>query len=334
MRLIYIFSLLFLFCYVTLSAGPLISEISAGGQSDWVEITLSENSGSCDISNYFVTMYTGSNEKIAASPVTLENRDLPGTPYDDRFAVVHFTDVPSPDETDISGDINGNGIRDLYCRNYGLWNSDCAVSIDTDDSPSNGGIIDFAAYSSMDGSMNSVIGGYISTAAGSGHWEGCSGADIQQCCIDIGADGLNSSSTISRAGRRDTNSSSDFSVTPYATPGRENIITVNRGNRKLFRPGFKKTSYIYGGGTIRLPLFIYETCSVKVRIFNSTGFTVYSSELREDLNPGDYSFEIQERNLRGKVLTGLYPVRIEAAGKHSRSENAVIFLAIVRNRQR
>lgn len=333
MRLIPFLFFLLLFIPLSGSAGPLISEISAGGQSDWVEITLSEGTESCDISKYYVTMYYGTNEKIADSPVTLRNRDLPETPYDDRFAVIHFTKVPAQDETDSAGDINNNGIRDLYCCNYGLWNSDCSVSIDIDDSPENGGILDFIAFSNRDGSVNSTIGGYINCAVSAGQWTGCGGPNIQDCTVDIGKDGLKNYSTISRIKGVDTNSLNDFKVTSYATPGRENIINVFNENKKLFRTGFKKTAHQWGGGTILLPLFLYETCSIKIRIFNATGFTVYSSELKEDLNPGYYTFEIPETELRGKILTGLYPVKIEAAGKASCSENAVIYLAIVRNRQ-
>ncbi|HNX23308.1 MAG TPA: hypothetical protein PKG60_04630 [Spirochaetota bacterium] len=332
MKLILIFSFLTIFLPHIISAGPLINEISAGGSSDWVELTLSGDTPSCDISQYFVTMYYGTNEKIADSAVTLRNRNIPETPYDDRFAVVHFTSVPYDDETDATGDTNGNGVFDLYCCNYGLWNTDCVVSIDSDDIHTNGGILDFAAFSNRDGSMNSTIEGYINTAASAGEWTICGSANIQECTVDIGKDGLNSYSTISRINKGDTNSPDDFAVTPYSTPGRENIINTDKGKRKLFRTESKESTHSYGRGPIRLAVFLYESCSIKLRIFNSTGFTVYSSDLKEDLSPGYYTFYIPEAKLRGKILTGLYPVKIEAAGKSSRSETATIFLVIVRKR--
>ena len=309
-------------------AGPLINEISAGGSRDWVEITLSPDTESCDISQFFVTMYYGTNEKISNSPVTLKNRDIPETPYDERFAVVHFTPYPMEDETDLTGDTNGNGILDLYCVNYGLWNTDCVVSIDSDDLHNNGGIVDFAAFSNRDGSMNSTIAGYISAASAAGEWEICSSSNIQECAVDIGKDGLNSYSTISRIKGADTNTLKDFKITPYATPGRENIINGDKGKRRLFRPESKRISYRSGNGNIKVPLFLYETCSIKVRIFNSTGFTIYSSELKENLNPGCFSFYIQDNRLRGKTMTGLYTIQIEAAGKSSSSETSNVFLII------
>lgn len=312
-------------------SGPLINEISAGGSSDWIEITLSDDTPSCDISKYLVTMYYGTNEIISASPVTIRNHDLPETPYDDRFAVIHFTSLPVEDETDSSGDLNGNGILDLYCVNYGLWNTDCVVSIDTDDLPSNGGILDFVAFSNMDGSMNSTIEGYINSAIKAGQWNGCSG-NMQNCSVNTGKDGLNNYSTISRINRNDTNSPKDFTVTAYATPGRENIIAPEKGGRKLFRSELKKSAHNYGSGNIRIPLFLYEPCALKLRIFNSTGSTVYSSELKKDLFPGYYTFSIPENDLRGKIITGLYPVKIEAAGKDSSSEASTCFLVIIRGR--
>lgn len=332
MKIILIFSFLLILLSHAGSAGPLINEISAGGSSDWVEITVSDDTPLCDISQYLVTMYYGTNEKIAQSPVTIRNRNLPETPYDDRYAVIHFTPVPFDDETDATGDTNGNGILDLYCCNYGLWNTDCVVSIDSDDIPTNGGILDFTAFSNRDGSINSTIGGYISAAASAGEWEICGSANLQECCVDVGKDGMSSYSTISRINRVDTNTLNDFTVTPYSTPGRENITKADKGKRKLFRTESKETTHRYGSGTIRIQVFLYESCSIKLRIFNSTGFAVYSSELREDLNPGYYTFNIPEAQLRGKILTGLYPVKIEAAGKSSKSETATTFLVMVRNR--
>ncbi len=327
MKTIMLLSLL-LMIYSTAYSGPLINEISAGGSSDWIEITLSAETESCDISQYFVTMYYGTNEKIALSPVTLRNRDMPETPYDDRFAVVHFTPLPVEDETDLTGDTNRNGILDLYCCNYGLWNTDCVVSIDSDDIETNGGMIDFISFSNRDGSINSTINSYITAAVTAGQWEICSTPDNQPCTVDAGKDGLNSYSTLSRISGEDTNTLNDFRITPYATPGKENIINASKGNRRIFRTASKKTTHHYGSGNIKIPLFLYETCSIKLRIFNSTGSTIYSSELKEDLTPGDYSFLIPDKKLRGKITTGLYFIKIEAAGKNSKSESALINLVI------
>ncbi len=312
------------------NAALLINEVSSAGSEDWVEIKLTGETESCDISRYYVTMYYGTNEPVSDSPVTLHSRDLPETPYDDRFAVVHFSATPADDETDLTGDTNRNGVLDLYCRNYGLWNTDCVVAIDTDDDPANGGIVDFVAYSNMDGSMNATIGGYIESAASCGEWKACGGSNLQQCAADIGSGGMKSYMTLSRTGRADTNSPDDFAVTQYSTPGRENIISSGSDGKKLFRTESNRGAHIYGSGDITIPLFIYGPCSIRFRVFSSTGLTIYSSELARDVSPGYYTLRIPERCLRGKVLTGLYPVKIEGAGSGSASSTATYFLVIGR----
>lgn len=321
-------------CPLKLSAGLVINEISTSSSPNWVELKLIGDIPSMDISPYMVTMYYGRSEKIADSPVTLRNYNDPATPFDDRFAVIHFTSDPYADETDESGDINGNGIRDIYCDNYGLWNTDCAVAIDSDKDPGNGGIIDFVALSNRDGSINSTIAGYITDAAGYGAWTGCSSSNLQNCAVDIGPSGLNSYSTVSRRGN-DTNTLNDFNVTPFATPGRENITNPAQGRRKIFKSESKKITHIYSTtpADIRIPLFLFEQSSIKVRIFSSTGIPVYSSELIKDRNPGSFVFAVNDRELKGKTLTGIYPVRIEAVAKSNRgSEASTLLLIIVRRK--
>lgn len=309
----------------------IINEISAGGSSDWIEIKASEDISAIDISSLFITMYYGSNEKIAGSPVTLRGRDLPETHYDDRFAVIHFSSSSEADETDDTGDINNNGVRDLYCNNYGLWNTDCVVSIDSDDDPENGGIIDFTAFSNRDGSVNSTIAGYMQSASESGEWIKCSSANPQECMTYIGESGMNSYSTLSRRDSADTNSPEDFALTQYATPGRDNIAASAGGNRKAAVPLSDRIIYRpeRAGQVIPVKLFIHKKCSARVRIFNSAGSGIYSSDLIKDINPGYFTFDISETDIKGKKLTGLYPVKLEIYAD-GRAEKSTIFLVIIR----
>jgi len=329
MKSLNIIFFLLLLITIKVHAGILINEISAGGTDKWVEITVTPDIESIDISGYYVTMYYGSAEKIADKPVTLYGKNRPGTPWDDRFAVIHFTPTPMQSETDDAGDLNKNGIRDIYCNNYRLWNTDCVVAIDTVNSYTNRSMIDFVAYSNRDGSINNYIANCMNAAITAGQWKACTSTNLQDCAVDIGSKGLNSYSTISRINLTDTNSLNDFAVTPYATPGRENIISVDKGKKRLFRAESKKLTHIHGSGTIQIPLFLFEPCSIKVRIFNSTGSTVYYSDIQKNLNPGFFKFNINDRELKGKILTGLYPVKIEAAGKNSTSEIDTVFLVIV-----
>ncbi len=316
---------------IPLHAGILINEISAGGSSDWIEIKVTEDVSTIDISSLFVTMYYGTNEKISDTPVTLRGRDNPVTPYDDRFAVIHFSSAGEPDETDSTGDIDGNGIRDLYCSNYGLWNTDCVIAIDTDDSPENGGIIDFAAFSNRDGTPNSTITGYMISASDTGEWISCVVTNPQDCMIFIGDQGLNSYSTLSRNSSADTNSPEDFTVTPYATPGSDNIINRGSERKKILKPLSDKIIYRLDKKNrfITIQLFAYKQCSLKVRIFNSAGTGIYSSDLISEVNPGYYNLKINESCLKGKKLTGLYPVKIEACAD-GKSDSNTVFLVIIR----
>lgn len=298
-----------------LSGGILLNEISAGGASDWVELKLTGDSAPVDISAFFVTMYYGSNERISGESVTVYPSDIPDTPWDDRFAVIHFTGTVTPDETDSAGDLNNNGVRDLYCANYGLWNTDCCVSIDSDDDPANNGITDFVAFSNRDGSINSTIASYINSAAGYGMWESCASPNVQDCCVFIGKDGMNSYSTLSRTGPSDTNSMVDFAVTPYATPGRDNVTGVTGGG-DVIRALKKHVTYDYdrygAGGEIDIPLFLYGKASLRVRIFNAAGYNVYTGPLLKDIDPGYFTVRINASWIKGRLLAGLYPVSIEA----------------------
>lgn len=310
-----------------------LNEISAGGGTDWIELKLTPDTDSMDISGLFVTMYYGTNRRIADSPVTLYSRDIPETPWDDRFAVIYFTSVQSGDETDEAGDLNNNGIREIYCDNYGLWNTDCSVSIDTDDDPANNGILDFAAFSNRDGSINTTVASYISSAIKYGMWHDSVSSNLQDCCSYIGPDGMNSWSTLSRNDAADTNSMDDFVLTPYATPGKENIINTPGVRSGILRPLKKRILYKPGPASadIELPLFIYTSASLRIRIFNSAGMSIYTGPLLTDVVPGYYTALIRHSDLKGRILTGLYPVSIEAVGSsNGRTESCAVTIIVVR----
>lgn len=316
-----------------LFGGIFLNEISAGGPQDWVEVKISPDTASMDISSLYVTMYYGTNEKIADSAVTLYGSDRPETPWDDRFAVIHFTGTGGDDETDARGDMNSNGIRDLYCDNYGLWNTDCCVAIDSDDNPANNGILDFAAFSNRDGSMNSSIESYIRSAVAFSAWK-CTCSNTQECCVFTGAKGMESYSTLSR-GNGDTNSMEDFFLTPYATPGKENITCDLRGTKGVLRPIKKTVTYTFASnsGSIYFPLFLYGETSIRVRIFNSSGMPVYTGPVLSDLAPGYYTVRLNNCELKGRILTGLYPVSIEAVSSDTgKTENIRIKLIIIREK--
>jgi hypothetical protein len=321
------------------AAGLLISEVACGTSGgDWVELFLDGVPGeSLDISRLYVTMYFGTNESLGADPITLYAADLPGTPYDDRYAVVHLTAPGTPDETDFTGDTNRNGVLDIYCCNYSgsLWNTDCVVAVDSDDDPSNGGMIDFIAYSVMDESFNSTMESYMHAAAATGQWTACDPGIVQSCLVPLPAEGLASHQSISRLPGADRNSREDFAVTPFQTPGRPNIFpgTEAKGARLFSLPQtvFSILPHRTGRSGLEIPLQVLEPCNVRFRIFSSDGLMVHESPLYRSIAPGAFSLRW---NLKGKgrrASTGLYIGVIECTGTAARkSESKTLHIILSR----
>ncbi|HOO71244.1 MAG TPA: hypothetical protein PK926_05735 [Spirochaetota bacterium] len=320
----------------TAVAGLLINEAVTETESDWVEITLRESGDECrDVSGLYVTMYYGTNEKLADTPVTICSYDNMDTPYDDRYIVVHLTEPGKDDETDETGDSNGNGYLDVYCNNYSnsLWNSDGVIAIDTDDDPSTGGMIDFIAYSNRDQTPNSVIEQYVASAQEHGHWESCAGRSIQECSVYTGEDGLSQWASIARKNSPDSNSSDDFSVTRYVTPGRDNVFSAEKKGRKLFRALKKKiviSKKSLKTGELAIPVFVFKACSLRYRIFSLTGICLHRSSLIKDLAPGSHRLDVSKIFKKKSYPLGLYICSIEASSKEARlseDDTAYVILA-------
>ncbi len=324
----------------SLGAGELlISEISpATAGDDWVEIFFR---GACgeriDVSALYVTMYFGTNEPLSVDPVSLHGCDLPATPYDDRYAVVHLTAPGVPDETDLTGDANGNGAIDLYCDNYygSLWNSDCAVAIDIDDEPS-GGIIDFAAYSNRDGSGSDDILGYVALARDQFQWAASGGDNLQLCMVDIGARGLDAYRSIARLDAPDTNSKEDFALTSFQTPGRPNIFSAGAGRGNLFSMREKRITVVSGHplhGECAVALTVTEPCSLRLRIFTPTGMMVHESPLLRDVPPGLHRLTWDLRGRGRTAGTGMYLALVEGTSSAlRRSQRETLYLIVSRYR--
>ncbi len=315
--------IVYLFTPSFLYAQLLINEIACNvSGSDWVELFLySAQPLSMDISSLYVTMYYGTNESLSQNPVTIYSYDRPETPWDDRFVVVHLTDPLTPDECDATGDTNGNGVLEVYCNNYAssLWNTDCVVAIDTDDDPSNGGIIDFVAYSNRDGALNQSIGQYLSRAIQQGQWMGKASEEYM---VDIGGNGLSSYQSIIRISTADSNSVNDFVVTQYQTPGRSNILPVKYAEDDFIKIDTKVT--LIKGAIAPFTIFVFQPCSFRVRLFSTVGRKIYESPLLSAL-PGFYSLDWVHH--LGKVRSGLYLGTVEA--QNSRTRQSIKFYCIV-----
>jgi hypothetical protein len=335
-------AVIILLCALPLRAGKLlINEISCSGSGgDWAELFFySDVKEKMEISGLYVTMYYGKSEPLSSAPVTIYSYDRPETPYDDRFVVVHLSGAAAEDETDITGDTNRNGYIDLYTNNLsgGLWNTDCVIAIDTDDNPANGGIIDFAAFSNRDGAANESMASFVRSAQAMGQWAMPSGDNIQSCMIDIGPKGLSPYMSIARKNANDTNSSNDFAVSKFQTPGRPNILSDSQsGPARLIRAEKNKITMIPGHpvlGTGNIGLFVYEPCSLRLRIFSDIGIPIYESHLMTEVYPGRFTIKWDHRG-RGRIAaTGLYIGIIEASSSSlRRTESEKIYIILSRYR--
>lgn len=323
---------------ISAKAGQLlINECVTATDSDWVELVFRGEGGeSRDISSLYVTMYYGTNEPIADEGVVLKDADDPLTPWDDRYAVIHLTSPGIPDETDSRGDLNANGIRDLYCNNYSgsLWNSDCIVAIDSDDEAKNGGIIDCLIYSNGDGEPSSSLESYMTYAITTGAWRG-SVDDLQGCAVSIGTDGLAPYMSIMRGGGPDTDEMRDFMVTTLPSPGRDNVYLQPGGSGRLLkstRDTVVHTARGTGEGDISFSVFVTAPCDLSYEIYASTGLELYSSPRRETF-PGTTAL-VWHAARGGRLLpTGLYLCRVTAHGRDGRVEHRIIRL-VLHNRTR
>ncbi|MCX7679824.1 MAG: hypothetical protein N2316_11500 [Spirochaetes bacterium] len=332
-----IFALILLQIEICAFAGSLlINEIApATSGDDWVELFFHGQCGEyLNISQFYVTMYYGSNEKLSENPITLYACDRPQTPYDDRFAVVHLTSPGIPDETDLTGDTNQNGFIDIYCNNYtgSLWNTDCIVAIDTDNDITNGGIIDFVAYSNRDGTPNSTIINYLSYAQKENQWESYEGENPQLSMIDIGLSGLSAHQTIARLNEYDSNRKEDFTITNFQTPGRQNKISTIPSTHRLFEITKKQITILPGHsiyGTCQIPIFVFHPISIRYRIFTPIGTLVFESSLQDVATPGTHVLSWNLIGARQTAGTGLYIACIEATNsilRRFQRENVYIII--------
>lgn len=315
--------------------GLLISEVSSGSNADWAELVFTDTSRQkIDISSLHVTMYYGASEPLSTDPVSIYSYDRPETPYDDRYVVVYPAKPGVADETDRTGDTNKNGILEVYCNNYyaSFWNTDCAVSIDTDNISSNGGIIDFMVFSNNDGSFNDTVRNYMLSAFSGGAWNIQDPIQPEKSAVDIGIGGLEGYMSICRRGFADTNSAGDFFITKFQTPGRPNIESLSRARTKIFSAVKKRITVIPGDPTLssaRIPVSVYENCDIKIRIFSSTGRLIYQAPIARDVNPGSHTYYWNPAG----VSSGLYICRIEASDKKRQVlENETVMIILSRYR--
>ena len=206
----------------TFSSKIIINEIAPySSKQKWVELRLCSGPAK-DISGLYVTGYYGNEEKLSDASITLLPEDNAVTPYDERFAVVYFGS--GVDETDLTGESNGNGILEVYTDSREPWGTEGAIALD-DDAASENGMIDFVLYD-CDGVLGNAVKGYASDAAGNSQWE------ASLCAVQVPKGETYMSIARKNA---DTDRSSDFAVSCVQTPGGENIFKTEKAASEIIR---------------------------------------------------------------------------------------------------
>ena len=315
------FILLFIFNCATFGA-LLINEFATNTSCDWVELTLTTPDMEMDISGLYVTSYYGESSiaPLAQKPITIRSYNLPETPYDDRYVVIHLTDPYGISETDDVGDLNGNGIRDIYCNNYSasLWNTSGLVAIDNDRDYRNG-MIDCVAYSNMVEPFNSNVKNYVEAAAANGNWVITNG-NTQASCVDIGKNGLAPYMSVCRRFGAHTNSAADFFVSRFQTPGRDNLEVSLVPEKNIFKILDKKIFCKMNSQkqSANVRLFVSQSCNLRLRVFGVTGKLIYESPLHRNVDPGFRTMIWEGNSFRKNLPSGIYPAVIEATGNEIR----------------
>lgn len=292
----------------------LISEFTTKGSDCYIEVVCVGEAGeSIDISSLYVSFNyspSGKIKHLGDEPITLYTEDRANTAFDDRFAVIHVK-TDGITETDEAGDCNGNGVRDIYAEKATqLFNTSGFVVIYDDKNC----MIDFAAYSDSMSKFNSNLAPKAIAAlnANPGQWTAVDEKNVAASCIDIGKNGLEAYMSVCRNGQ-DTNTRDDFVVTNFSTPGAENILTSPIKESLLFKFTDKTIPSSKSAGVANVKLFVTQICSLRLRVFSSTGRLVYESQLYKDIFPGKYILRWEGKTFAG-AKAGLYTAVVESTG--------------------
>ncbi|MEW6555867.1 MAG: lamin tail domain-containing protein [Elusimicrobiota bacterium] len=203
------------------AANLLINEIAPAvtGGYDWVEICVTAGG---NYSGY--RFFEGSTLRKA----------FPGSfnPATGDYIVIWFSSSTA-DEDDTTGDTNGNGYWDFYTTDTGLVATDEVLSIKIpagDDT-----WVDGVCYSDRDGETTTAFEGNYNTALSSTAWTGAvadgtggtgDDATVQAACINIST--ITATTTTGRdINSTDTDSYTDFAITPSSTPGYANYPNLD-----------------------------------------------------------------------------------------------------------
>lgn len=187
------------------SGAVLINEVNPREEKiEWAELYCAR--GPVDISACVLTDLEGEDQRLAAEAVTLREGE---------YAVVHWG--RGADETDRAGDLNGNGVRDLFVADDPPTSTDDNLVLRHGERR-----VDVICWTNNDGKLADSELGDLQMLLREGDWQ-ADGAAGETACVRAG----NSEQSLGRlSGRQDRNRPDDWVKVVNPTPGRANRALV------------------------------------------------------------------------------------------------------------
>ncbi len=285
------FIVIFLFLIIEINAIDIvINEFTDPRQTDGViELFCKDDGGAgIDISKFCITDLDGTDPPLysGTEPIIIRSEDIATTPWDDRFVLVHYNQT-GVTETTISGDLNNNGVLDVYINFPGFSHTDQIV-LDTDTNKDNGGFLDAVCFT--DGSDTYDLSDIDNYLVSSGMWNISGASATTYDCIYI--KNFYPGFVLARdAMGYDTNSKVDFKLEQEPTFGKPNIGmgTIVDGSGTI---DYQEPHTLQPGQNSGLSLVIKNT-----DIFPVTKLAVKIPEFWE------FNFDSANVNIAGAALT-------------------------------
>jgi len=187
-----------------------ITEVAFAASTDWAEL-YNYGETPVDISNFMLTDLDGTDSKLATSPVTL----APG-----KYAVVYW-DEAGVDETDATGDLNHNGVIDLYVPDTGLSATTDELALMS--APAGGRFIDAVCWSDGVGDFTGGENNDVKLLADNGQWL-VAGDTVTKSDCWTNSSQVTAERSIGRVSPLsvDTNGKNDWHLFNGPSPGKDN----------------------------------------------------------------------------------------------------------------
>lgn len=239
------------------------------------------------------------------------------TPKAGQHIVLHVASSSTPDETDVTGDTNGNGYIDLFSTDSGLAGTDGTMTLLNEDSD----IVDFVGYADDSATYTGTESAY-NDAVAANQWLPSATSDPQYISGSVAWSGL-STQSMSRvpdsSGNPTDNNRKDDWILGNQSPG-DGFGTVPQKTASTLEV-FQSPFSPFGDGRFNKALIAYnvpENSLITIRVFDLQGRQVRT--LLDAVSGGGASASTfwDGKDDFGNVLpVGIYLVNVEAQDKSS-----------------